>query len=64
MKARREETGFASPLPPSHGPLRFVTSHGSFALPFVRNCDEARTKQFRDTEAHTSWPLCTVVDEN
>lgn len=41
MKARREETGFASPLPPSHGPLCFVTSHARLAL--------APTKQIRDT---------------
>ena len=36
-EARKEKTGFATILYPSHGPLRFVTSHSPFALASIRN---------------------------
>ena len=36
-KEQTGETRFASLLYPSHGPLRFVTSHSRFALASMRN---------------------------
>ena len=36
-KEQTGETRFASLLSPSHGPLRFVTSHSRFALASMRN---------------------------
>ena len=39
LNVRKEggKNGFGSPVTPSHGPLRFVTSHSHMALAYVRD---------------------------
>ena len=44
----KDKKGFASFLSPSHGPLRFVTSHSRFALADVRKTKGMRKKQLGD----------------
>ena len=41
----KEKTGLVSIFSPSHGPLRFVTSHSRFALADVRKTKGMRRKQ-------------------
>ena len=47
-RRKRAKWRFASLLLPSHGPLRFFTSHSRFALDSIRNTKRLRRRQLTD----------------
>ena len=47
-RRKRAKWRFACLLRPSHGPLRFVTSHSRFALASMRNTKRLRRRQVTD----------------
>ena len=49
-RRKRAKWRFACLLRPSHGPLRFVTSHSRFALASMRNTKRLRRRQVTDHE--------------